>query len=59
MYLSFNILLRDSSGETKYLVVINVYCPRADPDREGRLDYKLQFYKLLQMRAEALIQAEK
>lgn len=50
---------RDSSGETKHLVVINVYCPRADPDREGRLDYKLQFYKLLQTRAEALIQAKK
>ncbi|XP_074645688.1 DNA-(apurinic or apyrimidinic site) endonuclease 2-like [Tubulanus polymorphus] len=36
------------------VVVINVYCPRADPERENRLHFKLQFYKLLEIRVAAL-----
>ncbi|CAH1782528.1 unnamed protein product [Owenia fusiformis] len=40
-----------------HLVVINVYCPRADPEKPERLVYKLRFYDLLQARAEALIQS--
>ena len=39
------------------LAIINVYCPRADPDREDRLLYKLRFFALLQTRAEALLKA--
>eukprot|EP00062_Callorhinchus_milii_P021721 gi/632978735/ref/XP_007906081.1/ PREDICTED: DNA-(apurinic or apyrimidinic site) lyase 2 isoform X1 [Callorhinchus milii] len=39
------------------LSVINVYCPRADPDRDDRKLYKLRFCQLLQARAEALLQA--
>ena len=38
------------------MTVINVYCPRADPEREDRKEFKLQFYHLLQTRAEALLQ---
>ncbi|KAA0714105.1 DNA-(apurinic or apyrimidinic site) lyase 2 [Triplophysa tibetana] len=39
------------------LSVINVYCPRADPDKPERKQYKLQFYKLLQSRAEAILRS--
>ena len=41
----------------KSVAVINVYCPRADPERRDRLLYKMKFYKLLEMRAEALLGA--
>lgn len=37
------------------ITVINVYCPRADPEKLERKQFKLQFYKLLQRRAEALL----
>nr|XP_055024034.1 DNA-(apurinic or apyrimidinic site) lyase 2 [Misgurnus anguillicaudatus] len=37
------------------LTVINVYCPRADPEKPERKQYKIQFYKLLQSRAEAIL----
>ncbi|XP_026885476.2 DNA-(apurinic or apyrimidinic site) lyase 2 [Electrophorus electricus] len=37
------------------LTVINVYCPRADPEKPERKLFKLRFYKLLQSRAEALL----
>uniref|UniRef100_A0A3Q0RR56 DNA-(apurinic or apyrimidinic site) endonuclease n=1 Tax=Amphilophus citrinellus TaxID=61819 RepID=A0A3Q0RR56_AMPCI len=39
----------------KTLTVINVYCPRADPEKPERKQFKLQFYKLLQSRAEAVL----
>ncbi|KAM9785853.1 DNA-(apurinic or apyrimidinic site) endonuclease 2 [Neosynchiropus ocellatus] len=41
--------------QTRALTVINVYCPRADPDKPERKQFKLNFYKLLQLRAEALL----
>ena len=41
----------------RLLAVINVYCPRADPERADRAEYKLKFYKLLEMRADALLKA--
>lgn len=37
------------------VAVINVYCPRADPEKPERKQFKLQFYKLLQCRAEAVL----
>ncbi|KAL3064789.1 hypothetical protein OYC64_000926 [Pagothenia borchgrevinki] len=37
------------------VTVINVYCPRADPEKPERKQFKLQFYKLLQSRAEAIL----
>ncbi|XP_076859744.1 DNA-(apurinic or apyrimidinic site) endonuclease 2 [Brachyhypopomus gauderio] len=40
---------------TEMLTVINVYCPRADPEKPERKLFKLQFYKLLQSRAEAFL----
>ncbi|XP_065350018.1 DNA-(apurinic or apyrimidinic site) endonuclease 2-like isoform X2 [Cloeon dipterum] len=45
-------------SDGKPLTVINVYCPRADPDRyEERLAFKLDFYHLLEARAHALVGA--
>lgn len=37
------------------VTVINVYCPRADPEKPERKQFKLQFYKLLQCRAETIL----
>ncbi|KAK8756915.1 hypothetical protein V5799_000383 [Amblyomma americanum] len=41
--------------EVKKVAVINVYCPRADPDRPERGQMKLDFYSLLELRARALL----
>ncbi|CAN9516014.1 unnamed protein product [Ophioblennius macclurei] len=37
------------------VTVINVYCPRADPEKPERKQFKLRFYRLLQCRAEAIL----
>ncbi|XP_077335584.1 DNA-(apurinic or apyrimidinic site) endonuclease 2 isoform X2 [Lithobates pipiens] len=47
------ILTSDNKEDT--LTVINVYCPRADPEKPERKTYKLRFYSLLQIRAEAIL----
>lgn len=47
--------LRSSSEQEECVTIINVYCPRADPENAERKSFKLQFYKLLQIRAEALL----
>ncbi|KAM9327141.1 DNA-(apurinic or apyrimidinic site) endonuclease 2 [Gastrophryne carolinensis] len=44
-----------SDGREDILTVINVYCPRADPEKPERKTYKLRFYHLLQIRAEAIL----
>lgn len=51
------LLFRKQDGVEAELAIINVYCPRVDPDREDRLLYKLRFFALLQTRAEALLQS--
>ncbi|XP_077371414.1 DNA-(apurinic or apyrimidinic site) endonuclease 2 isoform X1 [Festucalex cinctus] len=43
------------SEKIQSVTVINVYCPRADPEKPERKQFKLQFYKLLQARAEAML----
>ncbi|XP_063063647.1 DNA-(apurinic or apyrimidinic site) lyase 2 [Engraulis encrasicolus] len=43
------------SDGSQTLSVVNVYCPRADPEKPERKLFKLQFYRLLQARAEALL----
>ncbi|XP_038638211.1 DNA-(apurinic or apyrimidinic site) lyase 2, partial [Scyliorhinus canicula] len=48
--------IRRCEQAEEILTVINVYCPRADPDREDRSHFKLRFYQLLQARAQALLQ---
>ncbi|XP_056240904.1 DNA-(apurinic or apyrimidinic site) lyase 2 [Seriola aureovittata] len=42
-------------NKVQTVTVINVYCPRADPEKPERKQFKLQFYKLLQYRAEAIL----
>uniref|UniRef100_A0A8C8RN91 DNA-(apurinic or apyrimidinic site) endonuclease n=1 Tax=Pelusios castaneus TaxID=367368 RepID=A0A8C8RN91_9SAUR len=44
-----------SAQQETTLTVINVYCPRADPQRPERAAYQAAFYRLLQGRAEALL----
>ncbi|XP_078394098.1 DNA-(apurinic or apyrimidinic site) endonuclease 2, partial [Cetorhinus maximus] len=47
--------IRSVRRKREILTVINVYCPRADPERDDRKCYKLRFYQLLQARAQALL----
>ncbi|KAK3540634.1 hypothetical protein QTP70_034383, partial [Hemibagrus guttatus] len=47
--------LKQEAEDSETLTVINVYCPRADPEKPERKHFKLQFYKLLQSRAEAIV----
>ncbi|CAM2109977.1 unnamed protein product [Caretta caretta] len=47
--------IRTSAQQETTLTVINVYCPRADPQRPERAAYQASFYRLLQGRAEALL----
>lgn len=49
--------IRTQDGDEKSLTVINVYCPHADPGKPERLTFKMRFYHLLQIRAEALLAA--
>ncbi|MBN3286460.1 APEX2 lyase, partial [Polyodon spathula] len=48
--------IRSSGDGEETLAVINVYCPRADPEKPERKLFKLRFYRLLQLRAEAILQ---
>ncbi|XP_054751680.2 DNA-(apurinic or apyrimidinic site) endonuclease 2-like [Lytechinus pictus] len=50
---------RKKDGTTGDLVIINVYCPRADYDNPERISFKMRFYGILQLRAEALLQSGK
>ncbi|XP_036127452.1 DNA-(apurinic or apyrimidinic site) endonuclease 2 isoform X1 [Molossus molossus] len=49
--------IRTWEGKEKILTLINVYCPHADPGKPERLAFKMHFYRLLQIRAEALLAA--
>lgn len=49
--------IRTLEGKEKTLTLINVYCPHADPGKPERLTFKMRFYRLLQIRAEALLAA--
>jgi AP endonuclease 2 len=46
---------RKVDGGEGLVCIINVYCPRADQEREDRKAYKLWFCQMLQVRAEALL----
>jgi len=41
-------------GVEKFLVLFNLYCPRADPERPERKQLQLKFYKALDIRANRL-----
>ncbi|XP_002739716.1 DNA-(apurinic or apyrimidinic site) endonuclease 2-like [Saccoglossus kowalevskii] len=49
--------IKSSAGKNEDVVIINVYCPRCEPDDQERLNFKLRFYSLLQTRCEALLSA--
>uniref|UniRef100_A0A8C8ZGV6 DNA-(apurinic or apyrimidinic site) endonuclease n=1 Tax=Prolemur simus TaxID=1328070 RepID=A0A8C8ZGV6_PROSS len=49
--------IRTQEGKERTLTLINVYCPHADPGKPERLAFKMRFYHLLQIRAEALLAA--
>ena len=53
------ILSEPSDGNRYLLTIINVYCPRSDPDRPERKAFKLDFYKALEERAGALVEDNK
>lgn len=36
------------------MTIINVYCPRVDPEKPERRGFKLRFYELLRQRAAAV-----
>lgn len=46
-----------SNGKVAMLCIINVYCPRVDPDKPERKQFKLDFIKALGERARALLEA--
>lgn len=45
------------NGNQSLLTVINVYCPRADPEKPERLIFKLEFYKVMEEFAAALLKS--
>ncbi|XP_033746043.1 DNA-(apurinic or apyrimidinic site) lyase 2-like [Pecten maximus] len=49
--------IQTGDGNEAHLAIINVYCPRVDPERDDRKVYKMRFLALLQTRAEALLQS--
>ena len=48
------VITRHKIEEGKFLSIFNLYCPRADPEREDRKRFKLQFYRAVDLRAAAL-----
>lgn len=47
--------IRLQDGDEKQFTVINVYCPRADPEKRERVEFKLQFYEILLLRSKAIL----
>ncbi len=47
--------IKNSESGTEYILCLfNVYCPRFDPDKPERWQFKMSFYNLLEHRAKAL-----
>ncbi|XP_064121857.1 LOW QUALITY PROTEIN: DNA-(apurinic or apyrimidinic site) endonuclease 2-like [Macrobrachium nipponense] len=46
--------IKGNSSMFSAVAVINVYCPRVDPEKPERRAYKLRFYELLRQRAAAI-----
>ena len=49
------VLTQHSCADGRSVVIINVYCPRVDPDMPERLPYKLNFFTALRERCSSLI----
>ena len=50
-------MTRHRVSDNQHLVIINVYCPRADPEKLDRVSYKQRFNKALDIRANRLREA--
>ena len=48
------VITRHKLEGDKFLSIFNLYCPRADPEREDRARFKLQFYRAVDLRSAAL-----
>lgn len=46
-----------SSNKNENCTIINVYCPRADPEKPERQVFKMDFYKVLQERANGILKS--
>ncbi|XP_068216547.1 DNA-(apurinic or apyrimidinic site) endonuclease 2-like isoform X2 [Palaemon carinicauda] len=46
--------MKGNNSKLSSIAVINVYCPRVDPEKPERRVYKLRFYELLRQRAAAI-----
>ncbi|KAJ1530738.1 hypothetical protein ONE63_005593 [Megalurothrips usitatus] len=46
--------IKRKDGSEYFVSLFNVYCPRADPERPDRIEFKLRFNKLLELRARAV-----
>ena len=51
------VLTEHTLSNDETVVIINVYCPRADKENKDRVSFKLNFYKVLQERAEMLVKS--
>jgi AP endonuclease-2 len=51
------VLTEHTLDNGEQLVIVNVYCPRADSDNEERMAFKMRYYQLLQIRVEALVES--
>ncbi|XP_015767096.1 PREDICTED: DNA-(apurinic or apyrimidinic site) lyase 2-like [Acropora digitifera] len=51
------VLTEHTLSNDKTVVIINVYCPRADKENKERVNFKLDFYRLLEERAKKLFKS--
>ena len=56
-HISPAVMTRHRVSDNQHLVIINVYCPRADPEKLDRVRYKQRFNKALDIRANRLREA--
>lgn len=55
VFLCYNDLFRDKNGGLHSLVIFNLYCPRNDPDRPERAEFKRNFNAMLEHQARNLV----
>jgi AP endonuclease-2 len=53
------VLTEHLDTEGNHVVIINLYCPRAELDNKERTEFKLKFYSLVQKKCKCLIQENK
>ncbi|XP_050714582.1 DNA-(apurinic or apyrimidinic site) endonuclease 2-like isoform X1 [Eriocheir sinensis] len=49
---------KEETGKEREVTVINVYCPRVDPEKPERRGFKLRYYELMRQRAAAVFAAD-